>query len=385
MHEKKIFPDTFLWGAATSSYQVEGGIENTDWAQGAREGKVPLCGTACDHYNRYEQDFDIAKSLGHNAHRFSIEWSRIEPEEGKFDEQEIEHYREVLRALHARGIYPLVTLWHFWLPLWFSRSGGWERKDAPEVFARYCTYVVEQFGDLCDNYATINEPMVFTGFGYIRGKWPPFYKNSFLKYFKVTLQLIRGHIFSYKNLKAKHPEMKIGIVKHTVAFSSNGNPFNVFFAWLFNLGWTHLFMRRVCEYADWIGLNYYNRKIFGDTRVLGKTDMGWNIDPKGIYDALHILWKYKKPIYIAEAGCADAHDRFRADYIRDTVEGIGEALQDGVDVRGYCYWSLLDNYELAEGFEKRFGLVEVNFDTQERTIRPSAFVYRDLIKSLQQP
>jgi beta-glucosidase len=136
----------------------------------------------------------------------------------------------------------------------------------------------------------------------------------------------------------------------------------------------------VHTYTDWIGLNYYNRKIFGDTRAFEKTDMGWNIDPKGIYDALHILWKYKKPIYIAEAGCADARDRFRAEYIRDTVEAIQTALADGIDVRGYCYWSLLDNYELAEGFEKRFGLVEINYDTLERTVRPSAYVYKDIIE-----
>lgn len=380
MNEKNIFPKDFLWGTALSSYQVEGGLENTDWAQGARDGKVPPCGTACDHYNRYEQDFDIAQSLGHNAHRLSIEWSRIEPEEGKFDEKEIEHYRDVLRALHARGIYPLVTLWHFWLPLWFSRSGGWERKDSPEVFARYCTYVVEQLGDLCDNYATINEPMIFTGWGYVRGFWPPFFKKSFLKYFRVLSNLVRGHNSTYTHIKKLFPQKQIGIVKHTIAYGTNGNPLNTVRAWFYNFGWTHLFMRKVYKNTDWIGLNYYNRRIFGDTRELAKTDMGWNNDPEGIYDALCLLWKYKKPIFVAEAGCADAEDRFRADYIRGTVRGIEQALESGIDVRGFCYWSLLDNYELAEGFSKKFGLVEVNLDTQERTVRPSAFVYRDLIK-----
>lgn len=383
MSEKFSFPKDFKWGAATSSYQVEGGIENCDWAQGAREGKVPACGKACDHYNRYEQDFDIAQSLGHNAHRFSIEWSRIEPEEGKFDEKEIEHYREVLRALHVRGLYPMITLWHFTLPLWFSERGGWERSDAPDIFARYCTYAVEQLGDLCENYATMNEPMIFADKGYFRGDWPPFQHNTFLKYFTVLKKITQGHNRAYLRIKEKCPKKKIGIVKHTIAYGADNNPFNIARAWVSNFLWTNVFMQKVANHTDWIGLNYYHRKIYGDTRELGKTDMWWNIDPKGIYDALQILWKYKKPIYIAEAGCADAHDRFRAEYIRDTVEAIEDALKSGVDVRGYCYWSLLDNYEWADGFGKRFGLVDINYDTLERTIRPSAHVYKDIIEQNQ--
>jgi beta-glucosidase len=381
MNKKSYFPKDFLWGSATASYQVEGGIENCDWAQGARDGKVPECGEACNHYNRYPKDFDLAKSLGHNAHRFSIEWARVEPEEGKFDMETVEHYRNVLRALKERGMYPMVTLWHFTLPLWFSEKGGWERNDAPELFARYCAHTVEQLGDLCDNYATINEPMVVASIGYLRGAWPPFYKNAFLRYVKIFWNLTKGHNQAYALLKEKWPEKKFGIVKHTVAYGANWNPYNKVKAWVANVAWTRIFMSRVYKQCDWIGLNFYHRTIFGDTRELDKTDFGWNIDPLGIYDALHILWKYKKPLYVAEAGCADAKDRFRTEYIRDTVHGIEHALQDGVDVRGYCYWSLLDNYEWAEGFTKRFGLVEVDYETQERTVRPSAKVYKEIIAS----
>lgn len=381
MKERLSFPKDFLWGSATASYQVEGGIENCDWAQGARDNKVPICGEACDHYNRYEEDFDIATSLGHNAHRLSIEWSRIEPEEGKFDAREIEHYREVLKALHKRGLYPMVTLWHFTLPLWFSKKGGWEKKDAPELFARYCAYVVEQLGDLCENYASMNEPMVVAGHGYISGDWPPFYKFSFLKYFKILLNMIQGHKKAYKLLKEKWPEKEIGIVKHTIVYRAGWNPLDKIAVFFANMGWTYLFMSKVYKQTDWIGVNYYNRKIFGDIRELDKTDFGWKIDPEGIYDALKMLWKYKKPLYISEAGCADAKDRFRADYIRDTVKGIQQALVEGVDVRGYCYWSLLDNYEWAAGFSQRFGLIEINYDTQVRTIRPSAYVYKEILES----
>ena len=170
----KIFPKNFYWGAATASYQVEGGILNTDWAKAASEGRVPPCDRACDHYHRFESDFDIAKSLGHNGHRFSVEWARIEPEKGKFNQEEIEHYRQVLLALKERGITPFITIWHFTLPLWFSESGGFERKDAPEVFARYAAYVVSQLSDLCQFYSTMNEPNVVGSNGWLRGSWPPF-------------------------------------------------------------------------------------------------------------------------------------------------------------------------------------------------------------------
>jgi beta-glucosidase len=376
---KNVFPKDFLWGAATASFQVEGGIDNCDWAQAGRDGLVPLCGRACDHYNRYEADFDILRELGHNAHRFSVEWARIEPKEGEFDSEAIDHYKTVLRALHERNITPLVTIWHFTVPLWFSETGGWQRSDAPQVFMRYAKHVVQEFGDLCDNYATMNEPMVVSGIGYIRGDWPPFYNKAFLKYAVFLRHMAQAHNMTYDCIKEKNNSKEIGIVKHTIAYSTNKNPINMFRAWVANIAWTHLFLFFVRKKLDFIGLNYYRRVLFGDTRELQKTDMGWNIDPEGIYDAFMLLKRYKKPIYVSEAGCADAKDRFRADYIRKTIQGIERAIQKGVDVRGYCYWSLLDNYEWAEGFSKRFGLVEVDYDTFKRTVRPSAYVYRDLI------
>jgi len=297
-----------------------------------------------------------------------------------FDEEALEHYREVLRALHERNMVPLLTLWHFTIPTWFSENGGWERDDAPEVFSRFCMKVVEGMGDLCWNYATMNEPMVDAGIGYMRGVWPPFYTHATRRYFKALKNMIQGHNLAYENIKDTFPNKQVGIVKHTVVYGSNWNPFNKIAACVSTWGWTKLFMRKVQKNTDWIGLNYYQRKIYGDSRELKKTDMGWNIDPEGIYDALILLSRYKKPIYIAEAGCADGKDKFRADYIRDTVRAIHRAIKDGVDVKGYCYWSLLDNYEWAEGFPKHFGLVEVNFDTEERKVRPSAYVFKEIIE-----
>jgi beta-glucosidase len=401
MSEKK-FPEGFLWGAATASYQVEGGIENCDWAQAAREQRVPVCGRACEHYTRFEEDFDIAKSLGHTAHRFSVEWARIEPVQGQFDEKEIEHYREVLRALKARNITPLITLWHFTLPLWFSESGGFERKDSPEIFARYCAFVVSRLGDLCTRFSTINEPSVYGSNGWLRGSWPPFKRfavtdlvaitnsgrtfeskankglSPFFTYLKVMKNLAKAHNRAYEEIKKVRQDTDINFVHHVIVFDSNANPFNMLKAFIANWQWTHVFMRRTKNHYDSIGLNYYFYTQFGDKRQWRKTDMDWNFAPDRIYDALLMLKRYKKPIYISEAGLADATDSGRAEYIKRQVEAAWQALQAGVDLKGHMYWSLLDNYEWALGFEKRFGLVEIDYKTLERTVRPSAYVYKTI-------
>lgn len=402
----KKFPPGFYWGAATSSFQVEGGIENMDWAKAAREGKVPPIGRACDHYNRFESDFDIAKNLGHNCHRLSIEWARIEPEEGKFDEKEIEHYRNVLRALKARGIEPFITLWHFTLPLWFSESGGFEKRaDAHTIFARYCAYVVEQFGDLCTHYATINEALPYTSNGWRRGTWPPFKKwplidligvasytnfkkakeetgiKNIFAYFRVLHMLGKAHNTAYDEIKKVRPNVDVGIISHVIYFHANWNPFNKLCAKILSWHFNHHFMSHVHEKCDSIGLNYYIHKKFGDTRTYDKTDMGWDVYPEGIYGALMELKRYNKSIYISEAGVADATDRIRADYIRSLVLGTHKAIEKGVSVHGFMYWSLMDNYELAHGYAKRFGLIEIDFETLERKVRPSAFVYKKICET----
>ena len=402
MSELKKFPEGFSWGAATASYQVEGGIENTDWAEAARAGRVPLCGIACDHYHRYEEDFDIAKSLGHNAHRLSVEWARIEPEEGKFNEKEIEHYRKVLIALRERGMKPYVTLWHFTLPMWFAKEGGFEQKNAPQVFARYCAFVASRLGDLCGDFSTMNEPNVFGSNGWLRGSWPPFkrftltdlisitnsgrtYESQAQKgfdplrlYFRVMKNLASAHNLAYDAIKKASPKADVSVVKHVILFHANWNPINKMIAWIANYYWTFLFMRRVYKKCDSIGLNYYFHKKFGDRKTYVKTDMDWDIYPEGLEDALLMLAKYKKPLYVAESGLADAADLYRADYITRQVEAMWRAMERGADVRGHMYWSLLDNYEWALGFEKRFGLVAVDFITLKRTVRHSAQVYKEI-------
>lgn len=400
MHEKK-FPDGFYWGAATASYQVEGGIDNCDWAKAAGGGRVPHCDRACDHYNRYEADFDIAKSLGHTAHRFSVEWARIEPVEGQFNQEAIEHYRNVLKALKERNIKPFITLWHFTLPLWFSETGSFERKDSPEIFARYSAFVVKELGDLCGHFSTMNEPNVFATQGWINGEWPPFkvsskpwqrsYTGSVIKkrskittlgnYFRVIKNLALSHNYSYDVIKKIRPEIQVSYVKHIHVYLDAKGFLNKFRQQLSNYLQNHQFTRRTYNHLDEMGINYYQASQYGVELTKRKTDMGWNFTPEYIYEALIMMSKYKKPLFISEAGIADEDDSDRAEYIKKQVEGVWRAINDGVDVRGHMYWSLLDNYEWALGFEKRFGLVEVNYETLERKIRPSAYVYKEICET----
>jgi beta-glucosidase len=396
-----IFPKDFYWGAATASYQVEGGIDNTDWAVAAKEGRVPVCGLACDHFNRYESDFDIAKSLGHTAHRLSVEWARIEPEEGKFDEVAIAHYRAVLRALNQRGIKPFVTLWHWTLPTWLSHTGGIERKDFPQLFARYTAFVVDALKDETEHFSTLNEPYSVIINGWLQGEFPPFRRFPLLdrlkisgddidsrqtkkewlapfKFFTLANVLARAHNEAYTAIKRVSPTTQVSIVFQIHVFNHSNSFYSKLIAGFENWQRNHRFLKMVEKNCDVLGINYYFSSDVGSKRIYPKTDMGWDSRPEGIYQALKLVKQYQKPIFVAEAGCADANDSFRADYIRKTVIGIHQAISEGVMVKGYMYWSLLDNYEWAHGFAKRFGLVAINYETQERTIRPSAYVYKKI-------
>lgn len=398
------FPDGFFWGAATASYQVEGFNENNDWAKAAKEGKVPGAGRLADHYHRYEEDFDIAKELGHNAHRFSIEWGRIEPQEGMFDEKEIEHYRDVIKALKKRKITPLITLWHFTLPLWFAESGGFQRKDASVIFARYCAFVVRELGDLCEHYSTMNEPNVYATHGYLYGAWPPFKRarifgkkigkedgtsektgavakfSHFFTYLKVSDCLAVTHCAAYDAIKEVDARKRVSVIKHVHYFHADGRFIHRIQARVAFYFQTHRFLKKIADKSDEIGLNYYRHTKFADIQNYLRTDMDWKVYPSGIYGALMALKRYQKPVFVAEAGIADRNDDLRSDYIRVQVDAVAKAIESGVDVRGHMYWSLIDNYEWALGVEKKFGLVEVDYETLERKIRPSALVYKELIE-----
>ena len=370
------FPKNFLWGTATSAYQVEGGINNCDWT------KWKDAGLSCDHYHRYEEDFDLAKNILHNnAHRFSIEWSRIEPEKGKWDLKEIEHYKKVLLALNKRDLNPFVTLHHFTNPLWLVKEGGWENKKVIDYFARYAEFVVKTLGEYVDFWITINEPLVYIGQGYLDCKWPPGKKNVF-KAFRVLSNMIKSHKAAHKIIQKIDPTAKISIATHNIFFEpyKEKSFLDKLSVSLSSYFWNRYFLNKVKNYLDFIGLNYYFHNIMQfpfktkDHNGLS-SDLGWEIYPKGIYYVLKELQRYKKPIYIMENGIADAKDKYCSKFIIDHLKWVHKAIQEGIDVRGYFHWSLIDNFEWAEGFKPRFGLIAVDYNTLQRTPYRAAEVY----------
>ena len=375
MAKELKFPAGFLWGSATSAYQVEGGIENCDWSK-----KFPA-GPACDHYHRYEEDFDLIKKLNQNAYRFSIEWSRIEPKEGKFDQREIEHYQEFLRALKERQIKSLVSLHHFTTPLWLAKIGGWANKKVVFYFSHFAEKVFKEYRDLVDFWITINEPLVFASLSYLKARWPP-QKNNPILFLKVLKNQISAHKEIYEIFHGLEKKVKVGLAKNNQYFEpySSNSFLDRFSAVLFNYFGNDFFLNQVKDHLDFIGLNYYfhNKIKFpfqkkNENRVV--SDLGWEIYPQGIYYLLKDLKKYNLPIYITENGLADSQDRLRKDFIKDHLFWIHRALKEGVDVRGYFHWSLMDNFEWDLGFSPRFGLIEINYNTLKRKPRPSAFYY----------
>ncbi len=377
------FPEDFLWGAASASYQVEGGIYNVDWTEGAKIGKVPMADDRVDHYHKYEKDFALAKELGQNCQRISIEWARIEPEEGKFNEREIEHYRKVIKDMKSKGLEPFVTLWHFTIPIWFYKKGGFLNSDAPEIFARYCNYVLRELHNECKYWDTINEPIVWASNGHMRGNWPPFKKNIF-EYFKAIKNQAKGHNLVYKENKSRYPNIEIGIVKDNINFRSDNMPWNRIIRKFTDYHWNHYFFTKIKNNYDHIGLNYYFDSFIGRKPnwylELPKNDMNWTLSPEGIYFVLKDLERYKKPIYITEAGIADREDKYRASYIKDLLFYVHHAIQEGLPIKGFMYWSLLDNFEWALGYEKEFGLIHVD-KKGHRKVRESAFVYKRVCES----
>ncbi|MCK5490589.1 MAG: glycoside hydrolase family 1 protein [Candidatus Pacebacteria bacterium] len=386
---KKVlkFPKDFLWGAAVSSYQVEGGIENCNWSE-----RFPA-GNACDYYNQYEKYFDLAKELNHNVHRLSLEWSRIQPSEGKFDRKEIEHYRKILLALRKRKIKSMVTIWHYTLPLWLSERGGLHNKKFPEYFENFTKFVVEELDDLVDFWVTVNEPMVYLSLGYIEGRFPPQKKKSLLALI-VFVNFVRVHKKAYNMIHSINPNAKVGTAQN-YCYSDAHNPksfINKSLVKISDFLTNHIFSKLINKHSDFIGINYYfhNRiritpfsfpfiKIDNENKKV--SDMNWEIFPRGLYFILKDMKKYNKPIYITENGVADASDKKRPEFIREHLKWMHKAIGDGVDVKGYMYWSLLDNFEWDSGFAKRFGLIEIDCENGfEAKIRQSAYDYAEICK-----
>lgn len=410
------FPKNFLWGAATSSHQVEGDNFHNDWWEWEQTGRLQeKSAKACDHWNLFREDFKLAKSLHHNAHRFSIEWSRVEPEEGVFDEQALAHYKTVLQTLKDEQLEPVVTLHHFTLPLWLARQGGWVSKKTPAIFARYARKVIESIGDGVSFWVTINEPEIYIYKSYLTGEWPPG-ETHYDQAYEVAKHLLKGHVLAYAAMKEvvqtlHRKEIQVGIAKHVSFFTPCSNRWkDRLSTWLRSLIFNHLFIKALIQgrafypgffhvrlphgdTLDFIGLNYYTRDyihhcnflvpgIFGDPcpvkhkHEIGKQNfLKWEIYPEGLYHLVKDFSKYKLPILITENGICTDRDEERTQFVAEHLSALAKAMEEGAPVIGYLYWSLLDNFEWAEGFSPRFGFVEVDFETQQRKIRPSANMF----------
>ncbi|MCY0881235.1 MAG: family 1 glycosylhydrolase [Firmicutes bacterium] len=383
------FPE-FFWGGATSSHQIEGYQHNnwTAWENAGHIAHQERSGAACDHWQRWLEDFSLFDQLHINSYRFSIEWSRIEPEPGRFDFAALDHYRHMLGWLIDHQITPLCTLFHFTLPKWAADAGGFLSDEVCAHFVRFAEWTTEQLGDLLTWYVTINEPTIYTVMGYLRGIWPPGQTNPFAA-LRLTRRLVHLHRRIYRTLKQRRPQAMIGLAHHLVSFQPDRPDFwdrrqTALTRFVFN----DAVLRAVGAEQDFIGINYYMRQWIRFPRFSSPipshpghpvNDLGWEIAPDGLEDLLKSLSVWKKPILVTENGIATHDDAQRQRFLVDHLHAVRQAQIAGSPVHGYYYWSLLDNFEWAEGFAPRFGLISVDYATQLRRLRPSAFTYRAII------
>jgi len=397
------FPKDFLWGAAAASYQIEGDNKNSDWWRWEEMGKTTdKSGRACDYWNQYKKEHDLLEELGVNAFRISLEWSRIEPEEGKFSDENIKHYREILEDLKRRNIKRVVTLWHWTSPIWFADKYGFHKKKSVEIFVRYCEKVIDELGDLIDIYVVFNEPMVPLGLGYMGGTFPPGYKNPF-KFYRALKNIVDSYIESYKIIHKKYKDAQVGISYLYNWYEKSDSGLVNFINKISNWWRIDLLGDKIRNYQDYIGIDYYrvgrirfdfrnikldvkNQNYFGFT--IDEDDnniMKWIAYPEGLQKVIkEVCPKYKLPIYILENGLPThmgLNDEERVRFISNHIFYMKKAMQGGSNVKGYFHWSLLDNYEWLYGFGPRFGLVEVDYETFGRKPKKSFYAYQKIIKN----
>lgn len=398
------FPKSFLWGAATAAHQVEGNNRWNDWWAHEQNGALPFqSGIACNHYERYREDFDLAKSWGHNAHRLSVEWSRIEPEQGAWNRAAMEHYADVVAALRERDMEPVVTLHHFTNPAWFSRAGGWLGRDSTRLFARFVSHVAKHLPGV-RYWLTINEPTVYVKNGYGTGRWPPFHAQAWLEAGRVMHRLARAHVAAYERLHDARDDVEVGFAHSapfivpcgrggrgdTLAARARDFVLNDAFFWLVRACGATI---RNSRPFDFIGINYYTRTIVrGASSGLGRLfgtecredhhgDLGadneleWPVYAPGLFEIAKKFAVFGVPILITENGIATADDDRRSAFIREHLVELAKAIRSGIDVRGYLHWTLMDNYEWTHGTQAHFGLAGVDPETGERKPRPSSRVF----------
>jgi beta-glucosidase len=394
------FPEGFLWGTSSAAHQVEGDDRLSDWWEFEQQpGRIANGDTskiANDHYHRYREDFALLRELNQNAHRLSIEWSRIEPSQGEFDARQIRHYRDVLGELREQGIQPMVTLHHFTSPAWFARKGGWTARDSAGAFLPFVHRVVDQLGDLVALWCTINEPSIYAANGWVTGEFPPGRRGDIAGMYRVLSNMRRGHELAYSAIKRRWPDTPVGLSHHKLLLMpASARRVDRWAArtaqaaldrWPVAPGQ----LRRIVEASsDYVGIAHYwgqmcafdpgrpRDQFIRRFNVPGRpvTDMGLSADPIWMRAVLNELRRLAKPVYITESGLATHDDQWRGRYIAETLHNVLLAIADGVDVRGYFHWTNTDNFEWARGYETRFGLIEVDRKTLERTIKPSGRLY----------
>lgn len=411
------FPKDFFWGGSTASHQVEGNTNNqwTAWekknakilAQTAhqrlswmpvwkdikKQAEDPnnyISGNGVEHYKRYKKDFAIARDLNLNAFRFGIEWSRIEPEEGQWDQSEIDHYKAYIAEMRRQGLEPFINIWHWTIPVWFANRGGFTKKSNLRYFDAFVQKIADELIDDIEYVITINEPNVYASFGYLTGEWVPQEKNP-ITFFTVYLNLARAHKRAYTILKSTKPSLQIGVATQLANIQAK-NPHSIIDGvstqWM-RYFWNWWFVNRIRKYQDFVGFNYYFTDYYAG---LGKrqnpkvplNDLGWYMEPEGLYPLLNRVWKrYSKPIFITENGLADADDQYRRWWLEETIVAMERAISEGVPLKGYFHWSLLDNFEWKYGWWPEFGLVHVDRKHgMKRTVRPSARYLAERIKQL---
>jgi beta-glucosidase len=392
------FPAGFLWGSGTAAHQVEGGNTNNDWWDWEHAPGTPAVhssGDGIDHLHRYDEDFALLASLGQNAHRISLEWSRIEPVPGEISHAALAHYRRVLTSLRDHGLTAFVTMHHKTLPRWFAQRGGWLATDALEVFERYVGAVAEHLGSLMPYACTINEPQIAPLFGYLTGQFPPGVTDPVLAQ-QVNETLIAAHRVAVRALRAGSGRPLVGTCLQLVPVeparpeSAEDRALAAFLQQL--LIDSHLDdLRRGGDAGDWVGLQYYTRARV-DARAptliaparpgVETTQMGWEVQPEGFGEALRALSTVGLPIVVTENGIATADDSQRLRFLHDHVSELKRAMDEGIDVRGYLHWSAFDNFEWNQGYTATFGLIGIDRgDDFRRIVRPTAVAYGDLART----
>jgi beta-glucosidase len=410
------FPRGVLWGTATASHQVEGNNKNNNWWLWEQEtGRIldgQKSGLACDWWGgRWREDFDRAADGGQNAHRLSIEWSRIQSAPDRWDESAIDRYREMVRGLTERGMTPMVTLHHFTDPIWFSELGGWENKDATELFHPYVEKIVEALKEYVNLWITVNEPNVLAVSGYVSGDFPPGKKNIF-KIKQVITNLIRSHAVAYHTIHKIQPTARVGLAQtyRSIEPAHSWSPLDRFvassYSHFFNevipMACTdgvlrfpiqHIHVPEAKSTQDFLGINYYTQELaafslrkpaelFGHRYFPPEADLSGtgciaNV-PQGMFKALKWGQTFNLPIIITENGVEDADDVIRPRYIVQHLHQVWRALNFNYPIIGYFHWTLVDNFEWERGWTQRFGLWELDIDSQIRSKRRSADLYAEI-------